>query len=116
MNFPRETLFTLHKHGGKILRITGISHGIDRPAAGMSRDTWHFLGDVQWFDGSKSEGIEIAPWALCYDNDNEAQSRPEVDRLLVAMNEYLAANGEWCGSETKHQGWYAHRPAKKVAK
>lgn len=115
MNFPHEPMFTFHKHGGKIIRITGLGHGTDKPAGGRSRDFWHFFGDVQWYDGTKSEGVEIAPWALCYDSDNEAQGRAEIDWLLGAMNEYLAANGDWCGPETKHQGWYARRPKKEAA-
>lgn len=105
MKFPFEPTAVEHKHGGKITKVTGVGHGIDRPADGRSRDYWHFFGDVTWRDGTKSAGLEIAPWALCQDS---VKGLSEINDLMAAMNHYLYQHGEWCDSASKHEGWYAH--------
>ena len=106
MQFPFEPKAVEHKHGGKIVRITGIGHGTEKPRDGMSRDYWHFYGDVRFADAGKvSAGLEIAPWALCQDSE---EGRAEIVLLMAAMNEYLAEHGQWCDSKSKHEGWYAN--------
>ncbi len=102
MKFPLETKATLHKHGGTVTRITGIGHEVAKPKEGRSQDVWHFIGDVTWNDGGKSVGLQIAPWALCYETD-----RSEVDALMTAMNQHLHLHGTWCDEKSKHEGWYA---------
>lgn len=104
MKLPTTLTKTFHKHGGRIVSIENIGHAIDKPADGRSRDTWFFVGDVEWDDGTKSQSAEIAPYCLAADDQSE------VHELLALMNDYLAANGEWFDSG-KHQGWYAHRGA-----
>lgn len=108
MKLPVELKHTMHKHGGRIVRITAIGHEANKPQDGYSRDGWWFVGDVDWFDGTKSDGIEIAPWAACYDEGN----RTEVDALGDLLMEYLLANGDWYGPKSGHQGWYANERPK----
>ncbi len=105
MDFPIELKSTSHHSGGQILRITAISHDTYSPDEGRSRDEWFFIGDVKWNrTGVVTEGLRISPISLMYDED-----RSEIDALLAALNEYLAANGRWCGPKTKHQGWFAKK-------
>lgn len=111
MQLPTELKHTHHKHGGRILRIEKIAHETAKPAAGRSRDIWFFVGDVEWLDrgdkkGGKSTGLEIAPYSLAYDDE---KNQTEIDELLKLLNDYLLANGTWCGPESGHEGWYAHR-------
>jgi hypothetical protein len=94
-----------HRHGGRITRITEIKHETAKPKGGRSQDTWFFVGDVEWDDGTKSLNTEIAPWALAQDGDAGHQ---EISGLLRAMNTYLAANGQWCHESSRHEGWYAN--------
>lgn len=104
MQLPVDLKRTAHKHGGRIIRITSIAHEVNKPNDGLSRDTWWFVGDVDWDDGTRSDGLEIAPWAVCcYDDD-----RSEVLALSELMANYLAERGEWCDRESKHEGWYAN--------
>lgn len=77
-----------HKAGGKVLRITGIGHETARPQDGRSQDVWFYLGDVKWFDGSRSLALEISPNHLC-------NPGPELDALGEALSDYLLAFGEW---------------------
>jgi|SRR3974390_12917 len=102
MEFPFEPKDMSHKHGGRITKITGIGHVCDKPMAGHSRDNWHFFGDVDWQDGSKSVGLEIAPWAVCSDHEHHA----EVVELMELLNQYLHEHGKWY-RHGKHKGWYA---------
>ena len=101
MKFPIQLQHTHHKHGGRITRITSIEHVTDKPANGRSRDYWFFRGDVAWSDGSNSKGIEIAPYALCSNVNDQ-----EVLDLSKALNDYLLEHGTW-HQKGKHQGWYA---------
>lgn len=110
LTLPAELKHTMHKHGGRIVRVEKIAHELAPPEEGRSRDVWHFVGDVEWRDGTKSKGLEIAPWALCYDDD-----RTEVDALLELLSAYLLEHGKWChGPKSGHEGWYAHRPKAKA--
>lgn len=107
MKLDLDLRHVCHRHGGRITHIDRIEHLVDRPKDGHSRDSWHFVGNVTWDDGSQSTGLQIAPWALVYADDS-AESRTEVDGLLRKLTEYLAEHGQWCESGS-HRGWYAHR-------
>jgi hypothetical protein len=104
MELPTNLIHTLHKHRGRITRIDSIHHSVDPPENGYSRDTWFFLGDVEWSDGGKSELIQIHPSLLCYDKDH----REEVFELSEMMAKYLAENGTW-DHEKRPRGWNANR-------
>lgn len=105
MKYPMQLENIEHKSGGKITRVTGFEHVIDKPRDGHSTDTWHFIGDVDWSDGDKSIGIELGPQVLCCDDPTH---NPELTALYAAMNEHLAEHGEW-SDDPKHEGWYAHK-------
>ena len=109
MDFPVTLKNTFHKHGGRIISVSGIAHEANPPKQGYSRDTWWYIGDVDWNDGTKSDNLEIAPWAVCYLDENQ---REEVLALSEALSDYLSHNGTWCGHESKHQGWYANERPK----
>jgi hypothetical protein len=107
MTFPFEPKAVLHKHGGRIVKINGIGHTIDKPSEGRSRDSWFFRGEIEWRDGTHSRHAEIAPYALCY-TDEQPEGHAEIIALSAAMSEYLEQHGEWCDRKSKHEGWYAH--------
>lgn len=105
MKHVRTLQHTFHKHGGQITRITAIEHRAHPPQHGHSSDEWFFVGDVTWDDGTKSEGLEIAPYGLCCRDESQRQ---EVDGLIEALNKYLSENGTW-SEKGKHRGWYANK-------
>lgn len=105
MDFPVELKSTHHRMGGRIVRVHGIGHEAWKPREGRSQDIWHFIGDVEWRDGGKSELIEIAAYAVCYTDEAE---RAEVDALMEALNDYLCEHGDWYRGKSKHEGWYAN--------
>jgi len=93
-----------HRHGGEITAIKAVAHATYRGVA-----SWHFIGDVTWRDGSSSKDIEIAPFALCYDEANA-----EGARLHDWLNDYLGRVGEWHGPKRARDGrvyhWTPKRP------
>ena len=105
MKLPTKLSHTLHKHGGQITEILKISHRIDKPLHGRSRDEWFFIGNVKWSDGGKSNATEIPPYAICYAGED---NRSEVLQLMNLLKEYLLANGKWYETGN-HKGWYANR-------
>ena len=58
------------------------------------------------------QGRRSAPDAKLFAGSGKVQ---EIGEALRVMNEYLAANGKWFDSKSKHYGWYANRPTKKRA-
>lgn len=107
IQLPYTPTNVLHRHGGRILELTSIKHQADKPSGGYSRDSWYFMGRVQWDDGSGdvSKQRPIDMQRLCSDN---AAGGDEIRGLSDLMMEYLREHGEW--SEGKpHEGWYAHR-------
>jgi len=109
MKLPVELKNTMHNNGGQITSIASIAHEVNKPEHGRSHDVWWFVGDVKWGDGTSSKNLEIAPWALCCDDD-----RAEVLALSELMSDYLHEHGEWCDRDSKHEGWYANeRPSKR---
>lgn len=105
--FPFAPQHLQHKHGGRITRLEKIAHECYPPEDGRSRDTWFFIGDVQWRDGGSSKGLEIAPWALCADMDN-ADAQAEINGVLAALSDYLRQHGKWSHDSKTRSGWYAH--------
>ncbi|MEO6588959.1 MAG: hypothetical protein ABIP06_06495 [Pyrinomonadaceae bacterium] len=95
--------------GGKLVEITGISHTLDRPQDGYSRDYWYYLGRTQWSDNGKTDEKprHVYPYDLCYDEDAEVESKAEINALSKAMMDYLRKHGTWCDGKSKHEGWYA---------
>ena len=78
-----------HRHGGKITAITAVAHETYKGVA-----SWHFIGDVEWSDGSKSVAKPIEPFLLvCNAHDPEAKA--ECDALMAKMTDYLGRVGEW---------------------
>ena len=108
MQLPyKPTNVLLHRHGGKILEITEMRHQMDKPSGGYSRDSWYFMGRVQWEDGSgstdKLSPIDVP--MLCAETES---GRQEINALCGLMMDYLGKHGEW-SDEGKHKGWYANR-------
>ena len=84
-----EIKHLLHKHGGRITAINSISHSTDRSTA-----FWFYVGNVEWDDGGKSDSLEIAPWAVCYDHDNK-EADAEYGKLSDMLMDYLRRKGAW---------------------
>lgn len=84
-----------HRHGGRITNIEAIAHDTYE-----RRASWHFIGSVEWSDGSKSAISEISPVCLCRDPDDTAANE-ELDTLMSALNDYLARNGKWTSNAWK---------------
>ena len=110
MQFPYEPKTVDHCHGGKIVKVYGPAHKIDRPRGGYSRDYWFLDCDVLWVNTGKTCRHEVEPFKLCAE---EGHANPEIRELCDAMAAYLQEHGEW--RESKPQGWYAHRKAKVAA-
>ena len=108
MQLPYAPRAVHHKHGGTILEVVRVDHHKARPRDGLSRDTWHFVGRVQWDDGSGAPNklYEIAPYMLCADTD---EGCAEIGALCDVMNAYLNERGDWLDGKP-YEGWYAHRP------
>lgn len=109
MKLPYTPANVLHRHGGKVTKITRIKIQMERPSGGHSQDCWYFIGAVEWFDGSGCEDHPIDMRCLCADTP---EGMEEIRGLSDLMMAYLADHGEWCDGKP-HEGWYAHRPAKK---
>ena len=104
MKLDMELCNVSHKNGGRITRVDRIEHECAKPQEGRSQDVWYFVGDVEWHDGSKSKGLQIPPYAVCYSDD---AGKASVDAIMAFLNDYLFINGDWCDHTTKHEGWYA---------
>ena len=103
-----QTLHLQHKHGGRITKLTAIAHETYQRVA-----SWHFVGDVDWSDGTKSRGLQICPSSLCYDSSNDA-GRIEADPLFEKLRQYLNEHGTWhkaksVGDRLVH--WTPKKPA-----
>lgn len=107
ISLPYEPHSVFHKHGGRITRIDRIEHETARPVDGRSQDTWHYVGAVEWDDGSASDAAQIAPWALCVE-DLDVAGRRELGAILNLMNVYLDVHGVYRDGEGGIRGWYAH--------
>jgi len=107
MELPAKMEHVRHKHGGRIVSIEKMAHSIDPPEDGYSRDTWFFLGTVEWDDdGGKSESLEIHPIMLCHDGEH----RKEVDELCEMISHYLVEHGTWNHErDGTPKGWNANR-------
>lgn len=114
MKLPYTPANILHRHGGRVLEITGIGHKIDRPQMGYSRDYWFYLGRVAWDDGSGDQKKirQIEPFSLCA---SSPEGFAEINAVSDLMMEYLGEHGEWCDSKSKHEGWYAHNRKERLA-
>lgn len=97
-----QTQYLLHKHGGRITAIHSVAHETFQGVA-----SWHFVGDVSWSDGGKSENTQIAPWAICAD-DSEPMAKQEVNAIMDKMNDYLRSNGEWLEKPKRKSGMLIH--------
>jgi len=107
MELPTKLEHTLHAHGGRVVSIEKMSHSTDPPEDGFSRDTWFFLGDVEWDDGGKSEELEMHPGVLCFDGEHHE----EVLELSEMISKYLVDHGTWDHESVDHKprGWNANR-------
>jgi hypothetical protein len=110
--FPMTTQTLSHRYGGRVTKVHGVEHLKATPVRGRSRDFWFFRADIEWSDGSKSDGTEVPPHALCCD---EPSTNAELRALLDAMNAYLNEHGEW-KHDAKQQGWFAKRGPGRIAK
>jgi hypothetical protein len=110
MQFPYEPKTVDHAHGGKIVKVYGTAHKIDKPSGGYSRDYWFFDCDVLWNDSGKVCRHEVEPFKLCAEDGGK---NPEIRALSEAMDAHLRTHGEW--REAKPQGWCAHRKVKAAA-
>lgn len=110
MQFPFKPTAVFHKHGGRILEVTGIAHQVEKPRNGYSQDAWWFVGRVEWSDGSGSPDKlhPIDAPMLCADTP---EGHAEINAMGDLMMAYLREHGEW--RDAKPRGWYAHRPTKR---
>lgn len=91
--------------GGKITNLKAVGHETFKGVA-----DWFFVGDVEYFDGSKGENRQIPPFALCYESDAD---KPALDAAMQRLNDYLRRNGEWHDAkETRDGRMYSWTPAK----
>jgi hypothetical protein len=110
--FPMNPTTLFHRHGGKIVRIHGISHREDKPKGGYSRDYWFFDADVEWDDSpGKAHRHEVEPFKLACDDPGNNE---ELKAAMAAMDDYLRTHGTWSDSKP-HQGWYANRENRRAA-
>jgi hypothetical protein len=111
MQFPYSPTTDLqHQMGGRIVKVHGIAHQACKAREGRSLDGWWFDCDVLWQDSGKVSRSPVEPYKMVAD---EGIKNPDMQVLLDAMTRYLSDNGEWC-TLGPHQGWYAHRPTKKL--
>lgn len=104
-----KTAHLQHKHGGRITAIHSVAHAVDRGVA-----YWFYKGDVEWNDGGKSVNLEIAPWALCYDQKNLSAEK-EYATVADTMQKHLIENGEWHDQKRAKDGRvYSWSPKKKA--
>lgn len=87
-----------HKHGGIIRNIHYIGHEIVKGVA-----DWYFVGDVDWDDGTKSNKLQIAPWAVCRIEDT-VDAVTECNAVFERMSEYLTKKGNWHDTKKKRDG------------
>lgn len=113
MQLPYTPKNILHRHGGRVLEITGIQHQKDKPRGGYSRDYWEWRGRVRWEDGSgdTSKETHIDPRCLVTDSP---EGHAEINELGGLLMDYLREHGEWF-DDGKHKGWYAHRKERSAA-
>ena len=93
------------KDGARITAIHAVAHSTYKGVA-----SWYFLGDLAW-TAEQNRGRaatllnhEIPPFAVCYDNTDDATkeaAKQEIDKIMAEMNEYLASKGKW--HEPKHR-------------
>lgn len=103
-----KTTHLAHKHGGKITAITACAHATFKGVA-----SWHFIGDVTWFDGSTSTAVELAPWVVCYDSQDPA-AKAEGDGVHAALTDYLGRVGQWHDQKRSRGGvMYSWTPFEK---
>lgn len=91
-----------HRYGGVITNLTSVGHNTDQNGC----PHWFLRGDVKWADGGTSTDIEIAPNMLCYDSDNEAASREQINAASAEMNDYLNEAGSWLEKPKELKGGY----------
>lgn len=94
----------LHKHGGRITEIRTVAHATNKKEPAF----WFYEGSVKWDDGSESEHVEIAPWAVCYDQDDE-KADAEYHALTHHLTTYLREKGAWNGRIWKPKEKFGHR-------
>jgi hypothetical protein len=78
-----------HKNGGRIAAVYAIGHETYKRVA-----TWHYVCRVEWSDGTVSERLRVAPYAICFDR-NQEDAALFYDRLSEQLNDYLATEGTW---------------------
>ena len=84
-----QTKHLQHRQGGRITAIHAIGHAMDRGVA-----SWFYLGDVEWSDGGRSAGLEIAPFCVCLDQSDPA-AQAEYDAISTRLTDHLARAGVW---------------------
>lgn len=96
-----KTDFLEHRHGGRITALHSIAHETYKGVA-----SWHFIGSVEWSDGSTSADARISPNGLC--TDGTAASDAEANKALHALSGYLASMGEWHDAKHHRNGMVSH--------
>lgn len=91
-----------HRHGGVILNVRAIAHETYRGVA-----TWHYLGDVEWDDGTKTENRQLMPHDLCIDQDDEEAQRA-LENLSAQLAMYLERHGNWHAPKHTRDGRVIH--------
>jgi hypothetical protein len=78
-----------HKNGGRITAVHAIGHETYKRVA-----TWHYVCRVEWKDGTVSERLRVAPYAVCFDSD-DTEAKAQFERINEQLHLYLTAEGEW---------------------
>lgn len=84
-----KTEHILHRHGGRIVSIDAIEHITIGTHA-----SWHFLGTLEFANGSHEPLVEIAPRDIVAETEDSAEFH-FARRLL---NQYLETHGQWTPS------------------
>ena len=108
MKLPYTPQALVHRSGGTILEVVGITHIAARPKDGRSQDEWFYLCRVRWSDGKgdESEVHPVHPIRVCFEGASGSPGHLEVCALSELLNVYLHEHGQWRDDEI--EGWYAN--------
>ena len=75
-----EITALLHRNGGNITRVHGIGHHTEKDQTAR----YYFIADVEWWDGSRSTRLEVAPFALVIDDQGRDPAAGEREYVKLS--------------------------------